>query len=138
MTSAMTRRMTTMASEPGPAEREAELAVLRKRMRRAARRGDAAELERLSVEYAEAKAVHVVQSHEERIAEVRARAAARRAERAVEAPRRWRLPRGFGVSPLAAQRAREARPEWVVPVGRPGLSPWRRSGSPMSERIWRP
>lgn len=127
-----------MGSEPGPVEREEQLGVLRKRMRRAARRGEAEVLEQLSAEYAELKAEHVVRSHEERIAEVRARAAARRAERAVERPERWRLPAGFGTSPLAAERARTGwrpREEPVRPAR--GLQPWRR-GSLMETRIWRP
>lgn len=127
-----------MVSEPGPAEeREVQLAALRKRMRRAARRGDAAELERLSAEYAEAKAVHVVQSHEEQRAAALARRAEKRAVGAQQQPRVWRLPRGFA-SPLAAERARQgwrAREEPQHPGG--GLSPWRRP-SPASERIWRP
>jgi hypothetical protein len=125
-------------SEPGPEEREQQLGVLRKRMRRAARRGDAVELEQLSTQYAELKAVHVARSHEEGREAARVRAAARRAQEARVRPQRWRLPAGFGVSPLAAQRAREARPGWVVPVGRPALSPWRRGGGLMSETIWRP
>lgn len=61
------------------------------------------------------------------------------AERAPEEPKRWRLPRGFGVSPLAAHRAVHGSPSDVpvVPVGRPALSPWRRV-SPMAEQVWRP
>lgn len=67
---------------------------------------------------------------------VRVRRAA--AERPAVEPQRWRLPRGFA-SPLAAQRAREGRPEVpVIPVGRPALSPWRRRGGLMAEQIWRP
>lgn len=128
----------TTPSEPGPAEREAELERLRKRMRRAARRGDAAVLERLSVEYADLKAEHVTKTHEAYVAERRAVLAAQRAVRASVGLRRWRLPAGFGTSPLAQQRAREGRPGVpVVPVGRPALSPWRRGGL-MTERIWRP
>lgn len=58
------------------------------------------------------------------------------AVRPVEESRRWRLPRGFGRSPLAQQRDREPRrEEQVVPAA--GLRPWR-GGHPMSERVWRP
>jgi hypothetical protein len=120
---------------PGDAgEREAELAALRKRMGRAARRGDRVELERLVAVYAAAKAEHVTASHEERIAARRAR---RAAVRPVEPSGRWVLPAGFA-SPLAAERARSGvypREEPSLPPG--GLRPWRR-GSPMRERIWRP
>lgn len=126
-----------MTTEAGPAEREAELVKLRRRMRRAARRGDAVVLEGLSAEYAEAKAVHVVQSHEEQRAAALARRAEKRAVGAQQQPRAWRLPRGFS-SPLAAERARSGwrpRVEPQHPGG--GLSPWRRS-SPAAEVIWRP
>lgn len=127
-----------MTSEPGPEGREEHLGVLRKRVRRAAKRGDKAEFERLSEEYAAAKAAHVLASHVEAKEQVRARRAQERAEVAQERPERWRLPAGFGTSPLAAQRAREGRAEVpVVPVGRPALAPWRR-GSLMAEVVWRP
>jgi len=122
----------------GPEEREAELARLRRQVRKAGRRGDRPEYERLSALYAAQKAEHVVKAHEEYIAERRAARAAERAQRPVEAPRRWRLPAGFGVSPLARERARQGRPDVpVVPVGRPALSPWRR-GPMAAEVIWRP
>lgn len=128
--------MTT--SEPTAEEREQELVRLRRRMGRLLRRGESAEFDRLSALYAAQKAAHVQRTHEEYVAERRAAVAARRAQVALEAPRRWRLPAGFGRSPLAQQRDRGGRPEVpVVPVGRPALSPWRR-GSLMSARVWRP
>lgn len=68
---------------------------------------------------------------------VRVRRAA--AERPSEEPQRWRLPRGFGRSPLAQQRDRSGwrpREEPRGPEG--GLRPWRRRGGLMSEQIWRP
>ena len=126
-----------MTTEPGPVEREAELEKLRRRMRRAARRGDAEELGRLSALYAAQKGEHVQRTHEEYVAERRAARAAVRAQERAEAPKRWRLPSGFS-SPLAAERARSGwrpREEPSVPAG--GLRPWRR-GSPASEVIWRP
>ena len=125
-----------MTSEAGPVEREAGLEKLRRRIRRAARRGDAAGSERLRAEYAELKAAHVARSHEERREEVRAR---RAAVRAVEGQRRrvWRLPREFS-SPLAVERARTGWQERREPV-RPayGLRPWRQE-SPMQRQLWRP
>jgi hypothetical protein len=130
--------MATM-SEPGRVEREAELDALRKRVRKAGRRGDKAEFDRLSAAYARLKAEHVTLTHEEYVAERRAVRAAQKALEARERPKPWKLPRGFGVSPLAVQRAREGRAEVVVPDSRRrALSPWRRSWSPMQERIWRP
>lgn len=124
-----------MASEAGPEEREAGLEKLRRRMRRAARRGDAAGLERLRAEYAELKAAHVARSHEEQRERVRARRAAEKAVEASSGP--WRPPRGF-VSPLAVERARTGWQERREPV-RPvyGLRPWRQE-SPMQRQIWRP
>ena len=68
-----------MASELGPEEREAELARLRKQIRRAGRRGDRAEYDRLSALYASLKAEHVQRTHEEYVAERRAVRAALRA-----------------------------------------------------------
>jgi hypothetical protein len=125
-----------MASEAGPEEREAELRRLFRRMGRAARREDAAGLERLSVEYAALKAAHVAESHAEARAEVRARRAAARASEGQER-RPWRLPRGFA-SPLAAELARlpVAAPAPQVPAGG-HLRPWR-GGHPASAVIWRP
>lgn len=119
--------MTT--SEAGPVEREAGLEKLRRRMGRAARRGDAAGWERLRVEYAELKAAHVARSHEEQREQVRAR---RVAVRAVEGRQRrvWRLPRGFA-SPLAVERARTGiRPREEPRHPGYGLRPQR--------QIWRP
>lgn len=125
-----------MAAEVGPEVREEQLAVLRRRMGRAARRGDAAGWERLSVEYAELKAAHVARSHAEERERVRARRASVRAAEGQER-RPWRLPRGFQ-SPLAAERARlpVAAPAPQVPAGG-HLRPWR-GGHPASEVIWRP
>ena len=131
-----TWRTTVKTSEAGPVEREAVLEKLRRRMGRAARRGDAAGWERLSVEYAELKAAHVARSHAEEREQVRVR---RVAERAVEAEQRrpWRLPRGF-LSPLAVERARlpVSAPAPQIPAGG-HLRPWR-GGHPASEVIWRP
>jgi hypothetical protein len=128
-----------MTTELGPEEREAELAALRKQIRKAGRRGDRVEYERLSALYARQKAVHVTAIHEEHIAERRAVRAAQRAQERAEEPKRWRLPYGFS-SPLAAERARSGVRPREEPAGPPpgGLSPWRRSWSPMSERIWKP
>ena len=128
--------MTT--AEPGAVEREAELEKLRRRMRRAARRGDAEELERLSALYAAQKAEHVVKVHEEHIAERRAVRAAVRAQEARERPKPWRLPPGFGRSPLARERDRSGGPREEPRGPEGGLRPWRRYGGAMSDVIWRP
>jgi hypothetical protein len=126
-------------SEPTAEERERELVKLRRRMGRLLRRGEMAEFDRLSAVYAAQKAEHVTAVHQEHVAARRAAVAARRAQEAAVAPRRWRLPAGFGRSPLAQQRDRQGCAVVpVVPVGRPALSPWRRGGSPASEVIWRP
>lgn len=126
----------TTPSEPGPEQREERLAVLWKRVQRAARRGNQVRFRALSAEYEALKAEHVTASHVEQIRE---RRAARDAARAQEpaAPERWRLP--FRKSPGAIERDRQP-PEPEQPMVPPGghLRPWRRSGSPMSERIWRP
>jgi hypothetical protein len=114
------------------------MARMRRAMAKMRREGRQAEFDVLVTAYEALKAEHVERVHEERREAARARAAARRAQEARVRPQRWRLPAGFGVSPLAARRAREARPGWVVPVGRPALSPWRRGGGLMSETIWRP
>ncbi|MBB1251761.1 hypothetical protein H3146_00040 [Streptomyces sp. OF3] len=120
----------------GPGRREEQLEALRGRMRRAARRKDAERLEVLKGEYADLKAVHVAESHQERREEARARRAARAAlER--PGPVRWRLP--FWRSPLAQERAARAAAADVVQVPASGhLSPWRRGWSPASEVLWRP
>jgi hypothetical protein len=125
-------------SELGPVEREAELAKLRKRVRKAGRGGDRKEFERLSAEYAERKAEHVTLSHAEMKAAMRARRAAARAERAQERAEQWKLPRGFGTSPMAAQRAREGRPGGGPQVPSGGLRPWREEWGSMGSVIWRP
>jgi hypothetical protein len=114
------------------------LARMRRAMARLQRAGRQREFDVLAAAYAALKAEQMECAEEEQRERARARRAARAAERPVERPARWRLPAGFGTSPLAAQRAREGRPEVpVVPVGRPVLSPWRR-GSPMAEQIWKP
>lgn len=129
----------TTPSKPTPGEREQQLAAMRKRMGKLLRRGETAEYDRLSAEYGRLKGEHAQLVHEEHVAERRAARAALRAQERVERPERWRLPAGFGQSPLARQRAMQPVPEVpVVSVGRPALSPWRRSWSPMQERIWRP
>jgi hypothetical protein len=117
--------------------REEELRILRRRMGRALKRDDAAGYDRLSAEYARLKAEHVTRTHEEYAAERRAARAAQRAQQAREAPKSWRLPRGFGVSPLAAQRARGGGPREEPRHPGRGLSPWRR-GSLMETQVWRP
>lgn len=129
----------TTPSEPGPVEREEQLAGLRRRMEKAARQGHTVRYEELRQEHDRLKAVHVERSHEEQRAAARARAMARRAERQErEVSGRWRLPPGFS-SPLAARRAREGWRPRVEPVAPPGgLRPWGRSWSPVSEVIWRP
>lgn len=119
-------------------ETDVRLAKLRRAMVKLQRAGRQREFDALAEAYATLKREQMEQAEEELREQARARAAARRAGRVREAPERWRLPAGFGVSPLAAQRAREGRSEVpVVPVGRPALSPWRR-GPLMSERIWPP
>lgn len=128
--------MTT--SEPGPEEREEQLAAVWKRMARASRRGRTDQYAELRREHDRLKAEHVTKVHEEQRAAARARVAARRAQEAREGPKPWRLPRGFGRSPLAQQRDRSGvrpREEPRGPEG--GLNPWRR-GSSMTEQIWRP
>ncbi len=128
----------TTSSEPTAEEREARLSQLRKRMARAARRVDMDRYGELKAEHDRLKDEHVMASHAEAKAAMRARRVRERAQVAAVESQRWRLPPGFGRSPGAAQRAREGRPVVpVVPVGRPALSPWRR-GHPMLERVWRP
>jgi hypothetical protein len=117
---------------------EKRLAKMRQAMAKLRREGREKEFTAVAEAYAALKREQMERAEEELREQARVRAAARRAERVREGPERWRLPRGFGVSPLAAQRAREGRPEVpVVPVGRPALSPWRRS-HPASEVVWEP
>lgn len=126
-----------MTEQTAAEAREAELAKVFRRMGRAARRGDMARFEELKAQHDRLKAAHVARSHEEQREEARARRVAVRAAEAQEEPVRWRLPVGFS-SPLAEQRARQARPAPVPQVPTGGhLSPWR-GGSLASERIWRP
>lgn len=125
-------------SEATAEEREERLAVLRRRLGKVLRRGESAEYDRLKAEYDRLKAEHVMASHSEVKAAMRARRAEERAQQAREAPKRWKLPRGFGRSPLARERDRLG-PAPVAPQIPPGgLSPWRRGGGPMSEVVWRP
>lgn len=112
--SRMRRAMAKMVSEG----REREFEALDKAYQVLARERDQGEAARLRAERVQ----------------VRRAAAARPSV----ASRRWKLPAGFGRSPLARERDRQGRPEVpVVPVGRPALSPWRR-GPLMSEQVWRP
>lgn len=128
-----------MSGEPTAEEREEQLRVLWRRVGKAARRGDRVEFERLSSEYAVAKSAHVTASHAEMKAQMRARRVRERAQVAQGAPRRWRLPAGFGRSPGARERDRQPPVPGVpqVPVGG-HLRPWRRGWHPASEVIWRP
>lgn len=124
-------------SEAGPQEREEQLAVLRRRMGRALRRGDDARLRALAVVYEAAKAAHAESSLEEHKAAVRAA----RAQQEQVPERRGRVPWSrarFGRSPGAVERDRQPRlPEPLQPPASGHLSPWRRSGHPGSEVIWR-
>lgn len=114
---------------------EVRLSRMRRAMARMLEQGREREFAALDKAYQALKREQVEEAARERVAQGRPR---RVGVRPVEELRRWRLPRGFGRSPLAAQRAREGRPVVpVVPVGRPALSPWRYGGS-MSEVIWRP
>jgi len=118
-------------------EVEGRLARMRRAMAKMTAEGREREFEALSRAY-EALRVERDQVEAERLRAARVEARRVAAVRAPGGPRRWRLPRGFGRSPLAQQRDRVGRPEVpVVPVGRLVLSPWRR-GSPMEARIWRP
>lgn len=125
----------TTPSELGPEVREEQLAALRKQMSRALRRGEQGEFDRLRASYDRLKDEHVMASHREMKSAMRAQ----RAQVAPVASRRWRLPRGFGTSPLARERAMQPFvPEALQVPARGHLSPWRRGGSPMAERVWRP
>lgn len=125
-------------SEATAVEREQELVRLRRRMGRALRRGESAEFEAATAEYAAAKAEHSAASDAEMKAVMRARRVRERAQVAAVAPRRWRLPPGFGRSPLAQQRDRSGRPREEPRGPEGGLRPWRRYGGAMSDVIWRP
>lgn len=119
-------------------EIEVRLSRMRRAMAKMAAEGREAEFAALDTAYEALKRERDTQERARLQAErVRVRRAA--AERAVEEPQRWRLPRGFGRSPLAQARDRDGRREvQIVSVSRRGLSPWRRYGSSMSEVIWRP
>lgn len=127
----------TTPSEPTAEEREAQLSRLRKRMARAARREDLAGFAKLKAEHDRLKSAHVEASHAEMKAAMRARRVRERAQAAAVEPQRWRLPAGFGRSPLAQQRDRSGGPREEPRGPEGGLRPWRR-GSPAAEVIWRP
>lgn len=130
--------MTASSGErPAAEEREAQLSQLRKRMAKAARRRDMDRYAELRAEHDRLKDAHVMASHAEAKAAMRARRARERAQQPQERVR-WKLPAGFGTSPLAAERAREPRRGGAVQVPAGGLRPWRGGRSPASERIWRP
>lgn len=122
-------------------ETEKRLAKMRRALAKLRREGREREFGAVASAYAALKAEQMARAEEEGRAAARARAEARRARvvRGRPVPSGvWRLPRGFA-SPLAAQRARGIG----VPREEPshpgyGLRPWRRSGGPMSEVIWRP
>lgn len=114
------------------------MSQLRKRMAKAARRVDMDRYAELKAEHDRLKDEHVLASHAEAKAAMRARRVRERAQVAAVEPQRWRLPPGFGRSPLAQERDRAGwrpRVEPSVPAG--GLRPWRR-GSPAAEVLWRP
>lgn len=117
---------------------EARLSRMRKAMAKMAAEGREREFAALDAAYG----VLVRERDEAEAARLRAeRARVRRAaaERPAVEPQRWRLPRGFGRSPLAQQRDRTGwrpREEPRAPEG--GLRPWRRYGGAMSDVIWRP
>ncbi|WP_159053356.1 hypothetical protein [Streptomyces regalis] len=121
-------------------EVDVRLGKLRKAMVRMRRAGRQAEFAALADAYATLKREQMEAAEREHIERARARRAVREAVRPVERPGRWRLPRGFGVSPLAAERAREGRSEGGPQVPYGGhLSPWMTGRwSPMQTRIWRP
>lgn len=120
-------------------EVEKRLAKMRQALVKLQREGREKEFRVVADAYARLKAEEMARVEREQREQTRARRAAVRAEEARVRPERWRLPAGFGVSPLAAQRAREGyrpREEPVRPAG--GLNPWRRYGGSMAQQIWRP
>ncbi len=128
-------------SERGSQELEAELKVFRRGMAKALRAGNDAQLQELAATYARLKDAHAAAVVEERMARVRAARAAQGAQRPVPVRRglvAWSRGR-FGRSPGAYERDRlPPEPEKPqIPYGG-HLSPWRRSGSPSSEVIWKP
>lgn len=122
--------MTSSGEQSAAEEREAQLSQLRKRMAKAARRRDMVRYAELRAEHDRLKDAHVMASHAEAKAAMRAQQPQERV--------RWKLPAGFGTSPLAAERARQPRRGGAVQVPAGGLRPWRGGWSPASERIWRP
>ena len=120
-------------------ETAAKLAKLRKAMVKMQRAGRQREFDALASAYASLKAQQMEQAEQEHRAPMRARRAAQRPVEAQERVNPWRLPAGFGTSPLAQQRAREGRREGGPQVPARGhLSPWRGGWHPASEQIWRP
>lgn len=107
---------------------------MRRAMARMLEQGREREFAALERAYQVLKREQAEEAARELVVQARVR---RAAVRPVEEPRRWRLPRGFGVSPLARERAVQSPAPVApqIPVG--GLRPWRRAGL-MSERIWRP
>lgn len=120
-----------MVASEFPPDVEGELKMLRKAMRKALKGGDMAAYGRL-------KGEHVTLVHQEQRRAQRAARDARRVLEPVPVEReRWRLP--FTRSPGAYERDRLPPPPEKPQVPNGGhLSPWRRSGSPASEQIWRP
>lgn len=122
-------------------ETDARLAKMRRALAKLRREGREREFGVVASAYGALKAEQMARAEEEGRAAARARAEARRAQvvRGRPVPSGvWRLPRGFS-SPLAAERARSGwRPREEPSHPGYGLNPWRRSGGPMSERIWRP
>lgn len=117
-------------------EVEERLARMRRALAKLAQQGRQREFEAVAEAYAALKRERD-HTEEDRLRAARVEARRVAAERPVEEPRRWRLPRGFA-SPLAARRAHEGVADVpVVPVGRPALAPWRRS-HPMATQVWRP
>ena len=113
-----------------------QLATLRKQIGKALRRGDQVELGKLRDLYARLKREGMEQAERDHMARVRASRVARQAPQPASSGR-WRLPAGFGRSPLAVERDRrppEPEPEQIPHGGH--VSPWRRGGSPASEVIW--
>lgn len=104
--------MTSSGEQAGPAEREAELAALRKAMGKAARRKDMGRYGELKAEHDAAKVAHVEASHAEMKAEMRA-------QRAVRRP----------VAPVDGRVAEDARWRRVIRL---------RYGAGMTAVIWRP
>lgn len=113
-----------------------QLARLRKQIRHAVKRGDAAEVERLRALYGRVKREQMERAEEDHRAAARARRAQQRAVEPEPSPERWRLP--FRRSPGAVERDRRLPVESAPQIPPGGLRPWRRGWHPASERIWWP